>query len=208
MKLETMVLGPLATNCYILWDEQTMEAAVIDPGADSNLILDYIERCHFHVRAILLTHGHFDHCMGLEEDHIGGLKVLHERTGAPVYVSKADSTDPAEMTHGRLIFTNTYEDGDELTLGHIRIRVIATPGHTPGGVCLLAGDWLFSGDTLFAGSCGRTDFKGGDQRAMMESLRRLGQLPGNLRVLPGHMEESTLDAERQWNPWMREALKA
>ena len=200
MKLETMVLGPLATNCYILWDEQTMEAAVIDPGASGQKIADFLTANGLTLRMILLTHAHYD--------HIGGLKVLHERTGAPVYVSKADSTDPAEMTHGRLIFTDTYEDGDELTLGTIKIRVIATPGHTPGGVCLLAGDWLFSGDTLFAGSCGRTDFQGGDQQAMMASLRRLGQLPGNLRVLPGHMEESTLDEERKWNPWMREALKA
>ena len=200
MKLETMVLGPLATNCYILWDEQTNEAAVIDPGAAGQKIADFLAAHGLTLRMILLTHAHYD--------HIGGLKLLHELTGAPVYVSTADSTDPAGMTHGRLIFTNTYDDGDELTLGSIRIRVIATPGHTPGGVCLLAGDLLFSGDTLFAGSCGRTDFQGGDQRAMMASLRKLGQLPGNPQVLPGHMESSTLDDERQYNPWMREALKA
>ena len=200
MKLETMVLGPLATNCYILWDEQTNEAAVIDPGAAGQKIADFLAAHGLTLRMILLTHAHYD--------HIGGLKLLHELTGAPVYVSTADSTDPAGMTHGRLIFTNTYDDGDELTLGSIRIRVIATPGHTPGGVCLLAGDLLFSGDTLFAGSCGRTDFQGGDSAAMMASLRKLGQLPGNPQVLPGHMESSTLDDERQYNPWMREALKA
>ena len=200
MKLETMVLGPLATNCYILWDEQTNEAAVIDPGAAGQKIADFLAAHGLTLRMILLTHAHYD--------HIGGLKLLHELTGAPVYVSTADSTDPAGMTHGRLIFTNTYDDGDELTLGSIRIRVIATPGHTPGGVCLLAGGLLFSGDTLFAGSCGRTDFQGGDQSAMMASLRKLGQLPGNPQVLPGHMESSTLDDERQYNPWMREALKA
>ena len=200
MKLETMVVGPLATNCYILWDEQTNEAAVIDPGAAGQKIADFLTVHGLTLRMILLTHAHYD--------HVGGLKLLHELTGAPVYVSTADSTDPAGMTHGRLIFTNTYDDGDELTLGSIKIRVIATPGHTPGGVCLLAGDLLFSGDTLFAGSCGRTDFQGGDQRAMMASLRKLGQLPGNPQVLPGHMESSTLDDERQYNPWMREALKA
>ena len=200
MKLETMVLGPLATNCYILWDEQTNEAAVIDPGAAGQKIADFLAAHGLTLRMILLTHAHYD--------HIGGLKLLHELTGAPVYVSTADSTDPAGMTHGRLIFTNTYDDGDELTLGSIHIHVIATPGHTPGGVCLLAGNLLFSGDTLFAGSCGRTDFQGGDSAAMMASLRKLGQLPVNPQVLPGHMESSTLDDERQYNPWMREALKA
>ena len=200
MKLETMVLGPLATNCYILWDEQTKEAAVIDPGASGQKIADLLAENGLTLRMILLTHAHYD--------HIGGLKALHELTGAPVWVSTADSTDPAGMSHGRLIFTNTYDDGDELTLGSLKIHVIATPGHTPGGVCLLAGDWLFSGDTLFAGSCGRTDFQGGDSAAMLASLKRLGQLPGDLRVLPGHMEQTSLEAERQWNPWMREALKA
>ena len=195
MKLETMVLGPLETNCYLLWDEQTMEAAVIDPGASGQKIADRLAQNGLMLRMILLTHAHFD--------HIGGLQQLHELTGAPVWVSKIDSTDPAEMTHGRLIFTNTYEDGDELTLGHIKIHVIATPGHTPGGVCLLAGDWLFSGDTLFAGSCGRTDFPGGSDAAMRASLRRLAGLSTDYRVYPGHGMDTTLAEEKRYNPYLR-----
>ena len=189
MKLETMVLGPLETNCYLLWDEQTMEAAVIDPGASGQKIADRLEQNGLMLRMILLTHAHFD--------HIGGLQQLHELTGAPVWVSKIDSTDPAEMTHGRLIFTNTYEDGDELTLGHIKIHVIATPGHTPGGVCLLAGDWLFSGDTLFCGAFGRTDFPGGSMNEMVKSLKRLDTLPADTLVFPGHMQFTEIGEEQR-----------
>lgn len=193
MKLETMVLGPLETNCYLLWDEQTMEAAVIDPGASGQKIADRLAQNGLMLRMILLTHAHFD--------HIGGLQQLHELTGAPVWVSKIDSTDPAEMTHGRLIFTNTYEDGDELTLGHIKIHVIATPGHTPGGACFLCGDSLFTGDTLFLESVGRTDFPGGSGAALRASVRKLLSLEGDKTVYPGHDDPTTLSHERKYNPF-------
>ena len=133
MLIKAIEVGYLQTNCYIVADEATLDAAVIDPGADSNLILDYIERCHFHVRAILLTHGHFDHCMGLEE--------VHDATGATVYMSHADlTTDIGNGMFGNEDFeldppddTVFVREGDVIEAGSLSFDVLETPGHTPGG---------------------------------------------------------------------------
>ena len=204
MKVITTVVGSLQTNCYLLIDEETKSAALIDPGDEAEKLLALVKSEGVTLKYILLTHGHRDHTLAVPALK----KALPD---VPVYIGEADahSTGIYHYPMADLVpDLKYYGEGDTLPLGSLTIKVLATPGHTPGGVCLLAGDWLFSGDTLFAGSCGRTDFKGGDQQAMMASLKKLGQLPGNLRVLPGHMEESTLDAERQVNPWMREALKA
>ena len=204
MKVITTVVGSLQTNCYLLIDEETKSAALIDPGDEAEKLLALVKSEGVTLKYILLTHGHRDHTLAVPALK----KALPD---VPVYIGEADahSTGIYHYPMADLVpDLKYYGEGDTLPLGSLTIKVLATPGHTPGGVCLLAGDWLFSGDTLFAGSCGRTDFNGGDQQAMMASLKKLGQLPGNLRVLPGHMEESTLDAERQVNPWMREALKA
>ena len=200
MKLETMVLGPLETNCYLLWDEQTMEAAVIDPGASGQKIADRLAQNGLMLRMILLTHAHFD--------HTGALRALHEKfPDVPIYVNAQDTDETLNMSQGNLVYTDTFLDGDEISMPPLTFRVLATPGHTRGSSCLICGDTIFSGDTLFEGCCGRTDLPGGDGAQMLASLKRLAELPGDYHVLPGHGEDTTLDRERRTNYYMREAMR-
>lgn len=199
MKIETMILGPIETNCYLVWDENTMHAAVIDPAAAGARIAEKLQSLGLRLSCIFLTHAHFD--------HVGGVKTLHTLTGAPIYISEADAADPAGMSHGLLQYTDTYQEGDEITVGSLRFRVLETPGHTPGSVCLLCGDTLFSGDTLFCGGCGRTDFPGGSVQQMFASLKKLSQLPAHLAVLPGHGESTVLADELKYNLYMAEAMR-
>ena len=212
MQIKVVEVGYLQTNCYFVIDENTMDTAVIDPGDDSNRILNAIEQGGFHVKAILLTHGHFDHCMGLGE--------VYEATRAPVYMSHKDleagvgsasfgldwELDPPEDD------TRFVSEGDEIVCGDMVFTVLETPGHTPGSVCLLCssadGDRaLFSGDTLFRDSCGRTDFRGGSTEDMMRSLARLAAIPGDCEVYPGHGFPTSLARERAVNYFMRAALQ-
>jgi hydroxyacylglutathione hydrolase len=198
MQISVLPLGSLDTNCYVVTDEKTNETAVIDPGDDGERLAETLGTLGLRVKFILLTHGHYD--------HVGGVKALREATGAPVYLHAADLTLPGTITHGPLVYTNTYADGDSLALGSVRFAVLHTPGHTPGSVCLLAGDdVLFSGDTLFAGSCGRTDLPGGSMDDMLASLKKLAALPGDRTVYPGHGDNTTLGLERENNVCMLEA---
>lgn len=198
MEITVFQLGALGTNCYIVREDRA--CAVIDPGDAGNALADWLEVQGLQPEAVLLTHGHYD--------HVGGVADLRSRyAGISVYVHEADTHLTADLSRG-LQWTNHYNEGDTLTVGGVDFRVLHTPGHTPGSVCLLAGDALFCGDTLFAGSCGRTDFPGGSWLEMLRSLRRLSQLEGDLQVLSGHGEPSTLETERQYNPYMKEATKA
>ena len=201
MQIKMMQVGPLGTNCYLLEDEASKTAAVVDPGGDALRILSQAQADGVTIRLILLTHAHFD--------HTGGVAALCKSLpDVPVYLHPADAA-----LLGSEVFpaigapTVPYEEGDTVALGDLTIQVLHTPGHTPGGVCLLAGDALFTGDTLFCGSMGRTDFAGGSYEQIMASLKRLAQLPGDYRVLPGHMDATTLDRERQSNFFLREALE-
>lgn len=198
MDILTLPLGPLETNCYVVFEDGL--CALIDPGAQPQKITDTLAERSLRLGAILLTHAHFD--------HTGALRSLHESfPDVPIYVSAQDTDEMTNMSHGNLVYTETFLDGDEISVGPMLFHVLATPGHTLGSSCFVCGDVLFSGDTLFAGCCGRTDLPGGSQAQMMASLKRLGSLPGDYRVLPGHGEESTLEQERRTNYYMRGAMR-
>ncbi len=197
MKITCLQLGAYATNCYIVWDEATGRAAVIDPGDDCPAIASALARKNLTVGLILLTHGHFD--------HTGAVDALREQTGAPVYMHRADLSLDRQVMDVTKPFC-FYDEGDTVSLDALQFRVLHTPGHTPGSVCLVCGEALFSGDTLFCGSCGRTDFPGGSWDDMEHSLARLYALPGNYTVLPGHESLTMLADERVTNPFMRQAL--
>lgn len=198
--IKTLVVGQLETNCYVVTDEETLMCAIIDPGAESGTILDYLESNALAAKAIFLTHGHFDHYMALG--------AVREATGAPVYINRRDTADGdgAAQGHkmadtGDLLF---YSEGDILSVGGLEFRVMETPGHSAGSVTLLCEDVLFTGDTLFRDSCGRTDL-GGDMDTLLGSLRRISALEGDWEVYPGHAESTTLDRERRFNYYVKYA---
>ena len=195
LKVYAMALGAYQTNCYIIHDEHSKTCCVIDPGYDADLVLSKLDSLGLTLEAILLTHGHFD--------HVGAVKELAAETGCAVYLHPEDLTMPPMMTAGPLYYTNTYAEGTRLSLAGLDIAVLHTPGHTPGSVCLLVENTIFSGDTLFQGSCGRTDLPGGDWATITKSLRRLAALEGNFWVYPGHGGSTTLRDEKKYNPYMR-----
>ena len=200
MKMITLPLGALETNCYVVYDEASKACALVDPGAMPQVILDTLTKNDLTLQKILLTHAHFD--------HTGALRALHEKfPDVPIYVNAQDTDETLNMSHGNLVYTDTFLDGDEISMPPLTFRVLATPGHTRGSSCLICGDTIFSGDTLFEGCCGRTDLPGGDGAQMLASLKRLAELPGDYHVLPGHGEDTTLDRERRTNYYMREAMR-
>ncbi len=197
MLIKCLVVGPIETNCYIVTDENTLECAVIDPGDESNTIMNYLEENQLTAKYIFLTHGHFDHTTAVVP--------VQKQTGATVCVHSADVGE-GEYCFQPPAGTVFYREGDQFRVGSLLFQVIETPGHTPGGVTLLCEDALFCGDTLFRDSCGRTDLSGGDMPTLMQSLKRLGNLAGNYEVYPGHMEQTTLDRERRYNYYLRYAV--
>ncbi len=195
LKVHAMALGDYQTNCYILHDENSKTCCVVDPGYDADAILDKLDSLGLALEAILLTHGHFD--------HVGAVKELAAETSCDVYIHPEDLSMPPMMTAGPLYYTKTYAEGTSLKLAGLDITVLHTPGHTPGSVCLLTENTIFSGDTLFQGSCGRTDLPGGNWATIVKSLRRLAALEGNFWVFPGHGGSTTLRDEKKYNPYMQ-----
>ncbi len=203
MEIKCLQVGPIGTNCYLLCDEAARVCAVVDPGGDGERIRAAVEKTGCAPCAILLTHCHYDHTGA-----VGDLQAAWP--GVPVYRSplEAYTGDPYAMELFPPLSGDVrdYGEGDAVSVGGLTVEVLATPGHSAGSVTLRCGGALFSGDTLFAGSCGRTDLLGGSMDQIMASLKRLGELEGDLRVLPGHMEPSGLDAERRTNPYLRQAM--
>ena len=195
LKVYTLTLGLYQTNCYIVHKEGCRKCIVIDPGYEADTILGRAALLGLQIEAILLTHGHFD--------HVGAVRQIAADTDCRVYLHENELSLPAAMTAGPLYYTDLYAPEGTLSIAELDIRVLPTPGHTPGGVCLVIGNALFSGDTLFAGSMGRCDFPGSNIFDMRKSLRKLRDLPGDYRVLPGHAEETTLEYERKTNPYLR-----
>lgn len=201
MNIKTIPVGQLETNCYVVVNEETLACVVIDPGDESNAIMDYIESNHLRCEAIMLTHGHFD--------HVGAVNEILEQTGCALYINPRD--EGYEVGKSGMKFKmpeggKYYDDGDIIVEAGLEFKVLATPGHTPGSVCLICGDALFTGDTLFRGSCGRTDLPGGSMREEMRSLKKICELEGDYEVYPGHMDSSSLERERRFNHYCREAM--
>lgn len=208
MQIKVMQLGMIGTNCYIFWDEASHKCAVVDPGDNGAQVAAFIQGQGLDPVAILLTHSHFDHILG-----ISGLRA--QWPALPIYCHPDDvdhanktvtmfgSTFPAVSSFGNI---RPYREGDRVNVGPITVDVLETPGHTPGSVTLRAGRVLFTGDTLFRGSMGRTDLPGGSYEQLMASLGKLGALEGDYQVCPGHEGLSTLDTERRSNYYLMQAM--
>jgi len=206
MIIKRITVGPLQENCYIVDDEETKQAIVIDPGDEPDRILEVIKDSNFQVSAVILTHAHFD--------HVGAAGDIKRATGAKVLIN-ADDMELYKGVRDQAAFWG-YEvddlpepdgfitEGDEVRAGNLKFRVIQTPGHSPGGICLYGEGVVFTGDTVFQGSVGRTDFHGGDLSRLKESFRRVISLPGDTVILSGHGGETTVEREKRENFFMGE----
>ena len=206
MILRPLTVGLLEVNCYILGDEETKEAVVIDPGGDEQEILDSLQYHNLTLKLIIDTHGHFD--------HVDANQPLKEATGAQIAIHAADAQMLSKPSMEALFFTGNrlrtseadilLQEGDVLTFGSYRLKVLHTPGHTPGGISLVLEDHplVYVGDTLFAGSIGRTDFPGGDFNTLINGVRqKIFPLGDHFTVYPGHGPVTTIGQERKYNPF-------
>lgn len=205
MKFQTVIVGALETNCVLVYCQETLDCAIVDPGADPGRIFLEVSRLSLKPVMILNTHGHLD--------HTGANKDMKEHYGAPLLIHAADSGLLSSLEQNELRFLlgakdsppadSFLEDGQDIPLGRGSLRVLHTPGHTPGGVCFLADHFLLSGDTLFFEGVGRTDLPGGSARQLEESIRtKLLTLDDSLTVLPGHGPPTSIGQERSNNPFL------
>jgi glyoxylase-like metal-dependent hydrolase (beta-lactamase superfamily II) len=196
MNVKMLTVGSLFTNCYVVWPSNTEEAVIIDPGFDSQeeatRISETLETNGLRVKFILNTHGH--------PDHTSGNVVLGDMTRAPILIHRKDSGPSIEPATSQGY--GFLENEAFVEFGEVALRVLHTPGHTPGSVSLVGEGGVFTGDTLFAGSIGRTDLPGGSLRDIMKSLRKLAALPDSFRVYPGHGPCSDMGKEKSTNPFL------
>ena len=206
MIIKKLEVGPIMANCFILGCEKTKEAAVVDPGDDADRILMALAQAELKVKYLINTHGHFD--------HVGANKRMKEATGADIACHPDDEPMLVELSKSAAMFGLSAEnsppadillkDGDEISFGEITLKVIHTPGHSPGGICLYTAGHLFAGDTLFMGSIGRTDLPGGDYDTLISSIKtKLLDLPEDTMVYTGHGPETGIGNEKRMNPFLR-----
>jgi hydroxyacylglutathione hydrolase len=203
--IKELVVGPLMANCFIFGCDETKEAVVIDPGGDADRILFYLADSGLNVKYIINTHGHFD--------HVAANGKIKDATGADILIHPLDASMLGSLSTNAAIFgisvensppcDQTIEEGDTVSFGKITLKVLHTPGHTPGGISLYTDKIVFVGDTLFAGSIGRTDFPGGDFNTLISSIRtKLFKMDDDVRVLSGHGPETSIGSEKRFNPFV------
>ncbi len=205
MIIKELVVGPLMANCFIFGCEETKEAVVIDPGGDADRILLSLADSGLKVKYIINTHGHFD--------HVAANGKIKDATGADILIHPLDASMLGSLSTNAALFgisvensppcDQTIEEGDTVSFGKITLKVLHTPGHTPGGISLYTDKIVFVGDTLFAGSIGRTDFPGGDFNTLISSIRtKLFKMDDDVRVLSGHGPETSIGSEKRFNPFV------
>ena len=196
MIFEQIAVGQMQNFSYIIGDEDSKEAAVVDPAWENDKILEVAKKHDLNVKIILITHTH--------SDHIEGVREMANSTGATVYVHKAGEED---IRNQGVSDIKTIDEGDIINIGKIEVKVLHTPGHSPNNICFLMDNKLVTGDTLFVEGCGRVDLPGSDIKKQYESLQRLKQLDDNIEVYPGHdygsMPSSTIKHEKENNPYMK-----
>ena len=206
MKIIAMEVGVIGTNCYVVINEEQKKGVVIDPGGDADQILEKIKQKGITIEAIFLTHGHSDHIMAVDE--VRGV------TGAKVYISEADADMLTKASSNLSVYMGAGRefkaadefliDGETITAAGLKFQVVATPGHTKGGICLLCGDTVFCGDTIFSESIGRTDLPGGSYSQILHSIKtKIMVLPDEMKLLPGHGPATTIGWERRRNPFLQ-----
>ncbi|MBC8463505.1 MAG: MBL fold metallo-hydrolase [Deltaproteobacteria bacterium] len=206
MIVKSLAVGPIMANCFIAGCEDTHEAVVIDPGDEADRILLSLAESKLKVKYILNTHGHFD--------HVAANKKMKDATGADLIIHALDAPMLSQISASATMWglaaddspppDQTVEEGDIINFGNLSLKVIHTPGHTQGGISFYADDCVFVGDTLFAGSIGRTDFEGGNFETLIASIReKLFRLADDTRVLTGHGPETTIGGEKQYNPFAK-----
>jgi len=198
MYIETFIVGILSTNCYVVNCRETKEAIIIDPGLNVNVeaqpIFDYIDKEGLEVKFIVNTHGHYD--------HIDGDRVMQKKYAVPVCIHERDAYFLERLENHNTITDVMLKDGDRVMFGKVCLKVMHTPGHTMGCICLIGEKAMFSGDTLFAESIGRTDFVESSPKDMEVTLQKLAKLPDDLIVYPGHDEITLMSKEKQMNPFL------